>query len=110
MPLHELVSTSPVVVAFVAGLFGILDLRMKKRFEKQQQYVDPIKEQVVNGHSHVNLRAQLDQLEFQMQAHLLADKQMLDKMDKLESEFREYRSWAEVENQRQWKEIARKGD
>lgn len=105
MNFYENLLSPVVVVAVVTGLFGILDLRMRHQFKRHQQYVDPIKEQVVNGHGHINLRSQLDQLEFKLRAHADNSTNMLNQLTRLTDEFERYRIWSERENDRQWQAI-----
>lgn len=107
MNFYENLLSPVVVVAVVTGLFGLLDLRMRHQFKRHQQYVDPIKEQVVNGHGHINLRSQLDQLEFKMRVHADNTATMLEQLTKLTEDFEKYRTWAERENDRQWLAIVK---
>ena len=113
----ELFATSPVLVALIVGGFGLFDYRMRRSFRNHEEWVRPIKDQVVNDHKDQNLRDQVDRLEFGLhqlstvqEAHTKHDTEMLRELRSQGADLTKYTIWSEVENKRLWAAIEKGKD
>jgi hypothetical protein len=96
----DALNTPPVLVAIIAGLFGLLDLRMRRM-------VKPIGEHVVNDHKSKNLREQVDRMESKLDMTDADMTKVLRHLSTIDKNVEQLTTWGEVENQRIWAAILR---
>lgn len=104
----EIFATSPVLVALIVGGFGLLDWKTKRRFERHEQFVTPIVDQVVNDHKDKNLRTQVDRLELKLNNQSDNHTQSMEYMQDIHHKLDKFIAWSETENVRLWQAVTDK--
>lgn len=96
----DALNTHQVLVAIIAGLFSLLDLRMRRM-------VKPIGEHVINNHKSQNLREQVDRMESKLDMTDADMTKVLRHLSTIDKNVEQLTTWGEVENQRIWAAILR---